>query len=295
MSGAGTRSIEEENALLQRELQTARDELAATRERLREAEERLIAQDRLAALGSLTAGIAHELRNPLNFVKSFSHLSVELLQELAEGLEASSHLQGPLGDLKLNLGKIQEHGQRMEVIIRAMLEHSRGGKGERQDTELNTLVSSHVNLAYHGMRSRDASFNTAITLELDPSVGMVPLVPEDLGRVIVNLLDNACHAVRTRQRAHPGGGFQGRIQVRTRNLGDRVELRIHDNGTGIPRRIREKLFTPFFTTKRTGEGTGLGLSLSHDIVVKDHGGTLRFESEEGAFTEFIITLPSRPA
>lgn len=290
MSGVGRRTIEEE--------------LADTRERLREAQERLIVQDRLAALGSLTAGIAHELRNPLNFVNSFAHLSTELLQELAEGLdslgrqlgpEQTAHLHGPLADLKHNLGKIQEHGQRMEGIIRAMLEHSRGGKAEPEATDVNTLVSSHVNLAYQGMRSRDPSFNTAIALDLDASLPPVRVVPQDLSRVIVNLLDNACHAVGAKQRAQPGGDFQPRIQVRTRNLGERVEIRIHDNGTGIPRSIRDKVFTPFFTTKRSGEGTGLGLSLSHDIIVKGHGGTLRFESEEGAFTEFVITLPSRPA
>lgn len=284
------------------ELKTKHDELAATLDRLREAQNRLIVQDRLAALGTMTAGIAHELRNPLNFVNSFSELSGELIQELVGGLEALgsrlgteqiAHMHGALSDLELNMSKIHEHGQRMETIIRAMLEHSRGGKGERQDVELNTLVSNYVQLAYQGMRSRDPSFNTAIAVELDPTIRTVNLVPQEISRVIVNLLDNACYAVNAKRQKQPANAFQARIQVKTRKLDTGVEIRVHDNGIGIQQGARNKVFTPFFTTKRTGEGTGLGLSLSHDIVVKGHGGTLHFESEEGAYTEFIITLPAR--
>ncbi|MFY0566251.1 sensor histidine kinase [Archangium lansingense] len=267
-------------------------------------EDRLILQDRLAALGTMTAGIAHELRNPLNFVTSFSEFSGELVQEVADelnllesklGSEHLTRLQKSLADLALNMRKVQEHGSRMESIIRSMLDHSRGGKGERQEHPLNAVLSDSINLAYHGMRSRFPTLDTKLEQELDESAGMVDVVPQELSRVVVNLLDNACYSVSAKRRLRGADGFQPKIRVKTRGLGESVELRIYDNGLGIPLDVRDKLFTPFFTTKPAGEGTGLGLSLSHDIIVKGHGGSLRFESEEGSFTEFIITLPRRRA
>jgi signal transduction histidine kinase len=248
----------------------------------------------------MTAGIAHELRNPLNFVNSFSELSAELAHDVLAHLAAMQgrpdsqrldQLQQTLGELTANLGRVKEHGKRMEGIIRSMLEHSRGGKGERHDTDLTPLLTSSINLAWHGMRSREPAFHAELDLDIDPALGTVNVVPQEISRVIVNVLDNACHAVNAKRQAEGGAGFEPRIRVSARREGSRVEIRVHDNGSGIPVSIRDRIFTPFFTTKKAGEGTGLGMSLSHDIIVKGHGGTLHFESEEGAYTELIITLP----
>lgn len=284
-----------------RELQAKNEELAATLKRLREAQDRMIVQDRLASLGSLTAGIAHELRNPLNFVNNFADLSVRLIDDiggdistLARGLDddRGEYVTEALGDLTSNVKKIGEHGRRMEGIIRSMLDHSRGERGERQEVDFNTLVSTYVSIGYHGARARASSAEIAIDLDLSPSIGQVSLVPQEISRVVVNLVDNACYAVRRRKEAHEHGPSP-RIRVTTRDLGDRVELRVHDNGVGIPAGIRDKIMNPFFTTKPPGEGTGLGLSICHNIVVEGSGGSLTFETEEGEFTEFIVTLPKR--
>ncbi|WP_437292047.1 trifunctional serine/threonine-protein kinase/ATP-binding protein/sensor histidine kinase [Sorangium sp. So ce406] len=284
-----------------RELQAKNEELAATLKRLREAQDRMIVQDRLASLGSLTAGIAHELRNPLNFVNNFAELSAGLIddiggdistlaQELDDGRQ--EYLTEALGDLTSNVKKIGEHGRRMEGIIRSMLDHSRGERGERQEVDFNTLVATYVNIGYHGARVRTQSAEIAIDLDLSPSIGQVSLVPQEISRVVINLVDNACYAVRRRDAAR-GQGSSPQIRVATRDLGDRVELRVHDNGVGIPAGIRDKIMNPFFTTKPPGEGTGLGLSICHNIVVEGNGGSLTFETQEGEFTEFIVTLPKR--
>ncbi|MGK3993466.1 trifunctional serine/threonine-protein kinase/ATP-binding protein/sensor histidine kinase [Sorangium sp. So ce1024] len=282
-----------------RELQAKNEELAATLKRLREAQDRMIVQDRLASLGSLTAGIAHELRNPLNFVNNFADLSVRLIDDiggdistLARGLDddRGEYVTEALGDLTSNVKKIGEHGRRMEGIIRSMLDHSRGERGERQSVDFNTLVSTYVSIGYHGARARASSAEIAIDLDLSPSIGQVSLVPQEISRVVVNLVDNACYAVRRRSEAQ-GHQPSPRIRVTTRDLGDRVELRVHDNGVGIPAGIRDKIMNPFFTTKPPGEGTGLGLSICHNIVVEGNGGSLTFETQEGEFTEFIVTLP----
>ncbi|MCP3140977.1 trifunctional serine/threonine-protein kinase/ATP-binding protein/sensor histidine kinase [Pyxidicoccus xibeiensis] len=282
------------------ELQVKNEQLASTLSRLQETQNRLILQDRLASLGAMTAGIAHELRNPLNFVNSFSRLSADLLQEMLDELaslgtqldsQRMASLRDTVTDLGGNLSKIGEHGKRMEGIIRSMLEHSRGGRGNTQEADLNAVVSTYVNLAWQGVRSRKPDAQVEFELALDDSAGKVSLMPQEFSRVIVNIVDNACHAVSMRKAQAGPADFKPRIQVRSRNLGNRVEVGIRDNGVGIPHLIRDKIFNPFFTTKQPGEGTGLGLSISHDIIVKGHGGTLHFESEEGAFTEFIITLP----
>ncbi|KYF74048.1 hypothetical protein BE17_21015 [Sorangium cellulosum] len=284
-----------------RELQAKNEELAATLKRLREAQDRMIVQDRLASLGSLTAGIAHELRNPLNFVNNFAELSARLIDDiggdistLARGLDddREEYLTDALGDLTSNVKKIGEHGRRMEGIIRSMLDHSRGERGERQDVDFNTLVATYVSIGYHGARARASSAEIAIDLDLSPSIGLVSLVPQEISRVVINLVDNACYAVR-RRGAAPGQEPSPRIRVMTRDLGGHVELRVHDNGVGIPAGIRDKIMNPFFTTKPPGEGTGLGLSICHNIVVEGNGGSLTFETEEGEFTEFIVTLPKR--
>ncbi|HEX2567969.1 MAG TPA: AAA family ATPase [Polyangia bacterium] len=298
------RTLEEKVELRTQELQARNEELAVALRQLREAQERMIMQDRLAALGSLSAGIAHELRNPLNFVNNFTQLSIRLTDEayraLAE-LQAAPGAAPPagvnaLGDalrlLKVNLGRIHEHGSRMGGIIRSMLEHFRSGRGERQEIDLNGMLGNYVGLTYHSMRARTPPLSCDIATEFDSTIGKMHLVPQEIGRVVLNLLDNACHALSAKSKI-AGPGFQPRIRIATRNLGGAVELRIRDNGVGIPKAIQARVYDAFFTTKQAGEGTGLGLSLSRDIIVKGHDGTIRFETEEGEFTEFIVTLPQR--
>lgn len=296
------RTLEEKVETRTQELQARNGELAVALRQLRETQERMIMQDRLAALGSLSAGIAHELRNPLNFVNNFTQLSIRLADEAHQAL-AELHRATPqagvnvlresLDLIKVNLGRIHEHGSRMGGIIRSMLEHFRSGRGERQEIDLNSMLGNYVGLTYHSMRARTPPLSCDIATEFDPAVGKMRLVPQEISRVILNLLDNACHALSTKSKT-AGPGFQPRILIATRNLGDAVELRIRDNGVGIPKRIQSRVFDSFFTTKQAGEGTGLGLSLSRDIIVKGHDGTIRFETEEGEFTAFIVTLPRRP-
>lgn len=300
---AEKRRIEAENTQLERmvaertatlsqqaqELQVALDELKTT-------QAQLIQSEKMASLGELTAGIAHEIQNPLNFVTNFSDVSAELVQELLEEQQRpdrDADLEAELlQDLKQNLEKITHHGQRAASIVRGMLEHSRQSTGERQPTDINTLADEYLRLAYHGLRAKNKSFNATINTFFDPAVGSIEAVSQDLGRVLLNLFTNAFYAVQKRQEA-AGAGFVPTVSLVTRrNAAGEVEIRVRDNGTGIPEDVRQKIFQPFFTTKPTGEGTGLGLSLSYDIVTKGHGGTLEVESAEGQGTEFIITLPA---
>lgn len=281
------------------ELLQKNDELERTLEQLRRTQTQLIAQEKLASLGALTAGIAHEIKNPLNFVNNFAQLSIELADELGERLAALraehggseiSDLDELLGDLKQNAAKIGEHGQRADQIVRGMLQHSRGASAVREPADVNALLAESIDLAYHSARARDGSMNVAIETHYDAKLGTVAAVRQDLSRVFLNLVSNACEALREKKRA-AGRGFAPAITVRTANLGDRVEVRIRDNGPGIPPAIRDKVFEPFFTTKPAGQGTGLGLSISHDIVVQQHGGELRVETVEGEYAELIIILP----
>jgi signal transduction histidine kinase len=195
-----------------------------------------------------------------------------------------------LADLDLNVAKINEHGQRADSIVRGMLLHSRGHGGDRQPTNVNNLLDEYVKLAYHGLRAADPSFNVTIETDYDPAAGLIDAVPQDLSRVFLNIVNNACYAANDRQKS-AGPAFMPTIRVSTRDLGERVEVRVRDNGTGVPAAVREKIFQPFFTTKPTGSGTGLGLSISYDIVVQGHQGELRLETEAGQFAEFVITLP----
>jgi len=282
------------------EIHSARDAAEAALRELKTAQASLIQAEKMASLGQLTAGIAHEIKNPLNFVNNFASLSNELLVELKdiaapaiENLDEDrrAELDETIGMLTGNLEKIAEHGRRADNIVKSMLEHSRGVSGEHREVDLNALVEEALNLAYHGARARDQSFNIKLERDFDHTLKPIELVPQDMTRVFLNLFGNGFYAADKRARANGDAAFRPVLHVATRDVGDAVEIRVRDNGIGIPPDIRGKLFQPFFTTKPTGEGTGLGLSISYDIVTQQHGGTIAVDSEEGAFTEFTIRLP----
>ena len=270
----------------------------ASLEDLRTAQDRLIQTEKLASLGQLTAGIAHEIKNPLNFVNNFSAVSVELIDELREAL-GSAHLDsklrveiGEIADmLQGNLDKVVQHGKRADSIVKNMLLHSRQGSGEHRPVDINALVDESLNLAYHGARAEKQGFNITLEKSFDPAAGEVDLYPQEITRALLNLISNGFYAATKRKAEGNGGGYEPTLAATTKNLGDRVEIRIRDNGTGIPPEVKEKLFNPFFTTKPAGEGTGLGLSISHDIIVKQHGGAIEVDTQPGEFTEFRIVLP----
>jgi len=272
-------------------------ELSQSLAHLRAAQDRLIQTEKLASLGQLTAGIAHEIKNPLNFVNNFSAVSAELVDEMDEALDDASlddkareKLDEIRALLKSNLDKVVQHGKRADSIVKNMLLHSRSGSGDHRPVEINGIIDESLNLAYHGARAENSGFNITLERDFDPAVGIADIYPQEITRVFLNLIANGFYAA-TRRAAEAGNGFEPTLKAATRSLGDKVEIRIRDNGAGIPEEIREKIFNPFFTTKPAGEGTGLGLSMSHDIVVKQHGGTIDLATEAGAFTEFIITLP----
>jgi signal transduction histidine kinase len=286
-----------QNARLFGEVQARTDELATSLQNLRNAQDRLIQSEKLASLGQLTAGIAHEIKNPLNFVNNFSNLSRELLDELRDVLAKALLDQGTrdeVGDLVAtvasNLDKVVQHGRRADSIVKNMLLHSREGSGERTETKVNAMVEEALNLAYHGARAEKPGFNVAIVRELDPDAGKADLYPQEITRVLLNLISNGFYATTKRRQAGSEPDYEPTLTASTRNLGDHVEIAIKDNGAGIPDNVREKIFNPFFTTKPAGEGTGLGLSLSHDIVVKQHGGAIEVQSAPGS-TKFVIRLP----
>lgn len=265
-------------------------ELNAALEGLRKAQDQLITQERLASLGSLTAGIAHEIKNPLNFVMNFSDLSVELVEEMKQELapEALGGIDDLVRDLEGNLRKIAEHGRRADSIVRGMLMHSRGQSGVRGLTSINDLVAEYVKLAFHGMRAQNRDFNITIVENYDPAVPQLEVASQDLSRAILNIVNNACYAAYA---ARDGNGRVPTLWVSTVSLPSTVEIRIRDNGYGISEYVRKHIFDPFFTTKPTGQGTGLGLSITYDIVVRQHNGELRVDSKEGEFAEFVIQLP----
>lgn len=276
-------------------------ELATSLADLRAAQARLVASEKLASLGQLTAGIAHEIKNPLNFVNNFAELSADLVGELEQALAGAGDalppdLRAEVADLaatlRANLARVVQHGKRADSIVRNMLAHSREGGGERRRVDFNALVDEALGLAYHGARAERPGFNTAIERRFDPALGPVELYPQEFMRVVLNLVGNGFHAIAARQAGAPSG-FQPQLRVSTRATGGTVELRVHDNGTGIDAATRARMFEPFFTTKPAGEGTGLGLSLSHDIVVQQHGGTIDVESRPGECTEVTVTLPLR--
>jgi len=282
------------------EIRAARDIAEATLRDLRAAQANLIQAEKMASLGQLTAGIAHEIKNPLNFVNNFAGLSIELLGELKEvtepavaalGEDKRAEVDETIEMLTGNLEKIAEHGKRADNIVKSMLEHSRGVSGERREVDLNGLIEEALNLAYHGARAQDQSFNIALEHDYAPTLKPIELAPQEMTRVFLNLFGNGFYAANKRVRENGDGSFRPTLSVATRDLGDAIEIRVRDNGTGIPPEIKDKLFQPFFTTKPTGEGTGLGLSISYDIVTQQHGGTIEVDSQVGEFTEFTIRLP----
>jgi len=289
-----------ENARLFQEAQQARVEAETTLADLRRTQDRLVQSEKMASLGQLTAGIAHEIKNPLNFVNNFSELSVDLLDELHQAvapdrLAVADGLRREIDELtatlKSNLEKIAEHGRRADSIVKNMLLHSRSGPGEHRMVDLNAMAEEALNLAYHGARAATPGFNITMETRFDPHVGMVDIYPQEITRVLLNLIGNGFYAAHKRAEAARDLDFEPTLELTTRNVGEAVEIRVRDNGIGISAAVRDRIFEPFFTTKPAGEGTGLGLSLSYDIVVQQHGGRLTMESEPGAFTEFVVTLP----
>jgi two-component system NtrC family sensor kinase len=274
------------------------DDLSKSLDDLRTAQDRLVQTEKLASLGQLTAGIAHEIKNPLNFVNNFAALSAELTDELKDHLNSTmlavavrKEVDELTGLLKDNLGKVVQHGKRADSIIKNMLLHSREGSGEHRPSDINALVDESLNLAYHGARAEKSDFNVTLERDFDTDAGEVDLFPQEITRVLLNLISNGFYAVTKRRKEGGEPNFEPTLRASTKNLGDSVEIRVRDNGTGIPSEVKEKMFNPFFTTKPAGEGTGLGLSMSHDIIVKQHGGTIDVHTEQGHFTEFRIVLP----
>jgi signal transduction histidine kinase len=253
---------------------------------------------KLASLGQLTAGIAHEIKNPLNFVNNFSGVSAELIDELQEAIgevnlneKRRSEITELMQTLRGNLDKVVQHGKRADAIVKNMLLHSREGSGEHRVVDINALVEESLNLAWHGARAEKQGFNITLERSFDPTAGEADVFPQDITRVLLNLISNGFYAATQRKAETDGGDYEPTLAASTKSLGDRVEISIRDNGTGIPPEVKEKIFNPFFTTKPAGEGTGLGLSISHDIVVKQHGGSIEVDTQPGEFTEIRVILP----
>jgi two-component system, NtrC family, sensor kinase len=287
-----------ENVRLFKSVEARTRELAASLENLRATQDRLVQTQKLASLGQLTAGIAHEIKNPLNFVNNFSGVSTELITELQDALKgltidqkARDEINELTDTLRGNLDKVVQHGKRADAIVKNMLLHSREGSGEHRPVDINALIEESLNLAYHGARAEKQGFTIAIERSLDPAAGQADVFPQDITRVLLNLISNGFYAATKRRAEVNGGDYEPTLVAATRNLGDRVEIRIRDNGTGMPLEVKEKIFNPFFTTKPAGEGTGLGLSISHDIIVKQHGGSIEVDTQPGEFTEIRVILP----
>jgi signal transduction histidine kinase len=283
-----------------KELIQQKEELQQAVEHLKATQDQLIHAEKMASLGELTAGIAHEIQNPLNFVNNFSEVNQELAEELKEDLDKmqlteadKTHLITLVNNIRQNQDKINFHGKRADSIVKGMLQHSRKGTGQKEPVDLNEMVDEYVRLSYHGLRAKDKNFNATIDVHLDPAITKVPLLPQDIGRALLNILNNAFYAVNEKKNSGIPD-YSPTIKVNTRLIdkGKKwVYVTVRDNGNGIPETVKDKIFQPFFTTKPTGKGTGLGLSLSYDIITQGHGGELKMLSKEGEFTEFVIKLP----
>jgi signal transduction histidine kinase len=294
-----SRTLEQKVAERTQALAEKNEALAETLEQLKATQNQLIVSEKLASLGALTAGIAHEIKNPLNFVTNFAQLTIEMVQDLIAEIdsqkpsmdsESVEEIEILLDDLTQTADKINQHGQRADRIVQGMLAHSREGTGERQSTDLNMLLDEYVNLAYHGIRAKDVNFNVTIEKDYDQTIGMVNIVVQDMGRVFLNIVNNACYAV-DKKKKDINADFSPMIWVCTKDIGEYVEISIRDNGLGIAPDVQERIFNPFFTTKPTGDGTGLGLSISYDIIVHEHQGEIKVETEEGEFADFTVILP----
>ncbi|MDP3463642.1 MAG: ATP-binding protein [Bacteroidales bacterium] len=274
------KAIEETNTALTKSL----DELKA-------AQAQLIQSEKMASLGELTAGIAHEIQNPLNFVNNFSEVSYEMIDEMWEEIEKDDleEAKALANDIKSNLEKILHHGKRADAIVKGMLQHSRSSSGVKEPTDINALADEYLRLAYHGLRAKDKSFNAELKTDFDGSIGSINIIPQDIGRIILNLITNAFYAVDEKKKSGIEG-YEPTVSVSTKKEGNKVIIFVKDNGNGIPEKVLDKIFQPFFTTKPTGQGTGLGLSLAYDIV-KAHGGELKVATKEGEGTSFTIQLP----
>ena len=289
-----------QNARLFESVEARTRELAKSLADLQAAQDRLVQTEKLASLGQLTAGIAHEIKNPLNFVNNFSALTAELTDELNDLLKPApldDKMRGEADELtgmiKDNLQKVVQHGKRADSIVKNMLLHSREGSREHRPADINSLLDESLNLAYHGARAEKGEFNITLQRDFDADAGTIELFPQEITRAFLNLIANGVYAATKRKTEDKEPGFEPTLRATTKNLGTTVEIRIRDNGTGIPAEVREKMFNPFFTTKPAGEGTGLGLSMTHDIIVKQHGGRIDVATEPGQFTEFTIVLPRK--
>ncbi len=281
------------------ELRKQKEELEITLDELKAAQTQLIQSEKMASLGELTAGIAHEIQNPLNFVNNFSEVNKELITEMKHEIDSGNFREAKniAKDIEDNEGKINFHGKRADAIVKSMLQHSRSSSGKREPTDINALTDEYLRLAYHGLRAKDKSFNAKFETDFDDRVGQINIVQQDIGRVLLNLINNAFYSVSEKQRQNMAG-YEPTITVTTKKTGtrpdnSRVEIRVADNGNGVPKKVLDKIFQPFFTTKPTGLGTGLGLSLSYDIITRGHGGELKVETKENEGAEFIIILPTQ--
>jgi two-component system, NtrC family, sensor kinase len=292
--------IAQQNIRLEQLVAERTADLEASLDSLKQTQDQLIQSEKMASLGELTAGIAHEIQNPLNFVNNFSDVSIELLEEMEEELDKgdTDEVKAIAGDIKQNLEKIAHHGRRADGIVKGMLQHSRASSGQKEPVDINALADEYFRLAYHGLRAKDKSFNADLVTYFAEGLPKVNIIPQDMGRVLLNLFTNAFYATQEKGKQYSVvsdqsqlAGYKPAVTVSTKQLGNTVEITVKDNGIGIPDTIKDKILQPFFTTKPTGEGTGLGLSLSYDIIVKGHGGTIDIVSKEGEGAEFIIILP----
>ena len=274
-----------------RQKQKAKISIETAYKDLKATQAQLIQSEKMASLGELTAGIAHEIQNPLNFVNNFSEVNKELVAELKQAIQTDNkaEIEKIAIDIEANEEKINHHGKRAEAIVKGMLQHAQSSAGKKQSTDVNALTDEYLRLAYHGVRAKDKTFNATLNTDYDKSINTVQIVPQDIGRVLLSMYNNAFYAVDQKNKEKIAG-FEPTVRVSTKKLGNKIQISIKDNGTGIPQKHLDKIFQPFYTTKPTGQGTGLGLSLSYDIV-KAHGGELKVDSKEGEGTEFLIWLP----
>ena len=285
------RKLTKENRILEERVSHRTVQLKTKIEELKSTQSKLIQSEKMASLGELTAGIAHEIQNPLNFVNNFSEVNKELLDELEEEIDNGNYdeVKALAKDVAANEDKIIFHGKRADGIVKGMLQHSRSSTGQKEMTDINTLSDEYLRLAYHGLRAKDKSFNATLNTDFDDAIGKINIVGQDIGRVILNLITNAFYVVKKKKEENPNG-YEPTVSVTTEKQGNKVLIKVSDNGNGVPKEVLDKIFQPFFTTKPSGEGTGLGLSLSYDIV-KVHGGELTVETKQGEGTTFTISLP----